>query len=79
MYLQGGTSINSMQVLLGIFLNSNLMHMFFLHLLIASFQPYTVNKIFTQRWKKLGPYLCPWTKYSFEKSTIVMISPPTSA
>ena len=29
MYLQGGTSINSMQVLLGIFLNSNLMHMFF--------------------------------------------------
>ena len=29
MYLQAGTSINSMQVLLGIFLNSNLMHMFF--------------------------------------------------
>ena len=28
-YLQTGTSINSMQVLLGIFLNSNLMHMFF--------------------------------------------------
>ena len=29
MYLQAGTFINSMQVLLGIFLNSNLMHMFF--------------------------------------------------